>query len=216
MTEAQKALAPDKRSTFTVKEPFDSDPGADIILISCDNAEFRARKAILSFISPVFSDMFSLPHAITDEVGERPETINNLPFVHLSENGAVIDTLLRYGYPLINPLTIDSYLLIDVLNAAEKYDMKYAMSGIEAALTSMRHSKPEVLLFLYQRACNLHMEKEARQHAFDCLKLSQTSIVKHWGANTSVGALSNLIDYHQAVCMAASTSSRNLHYPARD
>lgn len=93
MTEAQKALAPDKRSTFTVKEPFDSDPGADIILISCDNAEFRAREQILSFISPVFSDMFSLPHAISDEIGERPETINNLPFVHLSEN-AVVDTLL--------------------------------------------------------------------------------------------------------------------------
>lgn len=100
------------------------------------NSRHRTRKAILSesFISLVFSDMFSLPHPITDESRDetRPETTNGLPFVHLSENGAVIDTLLRYGYPLTSPLTTDSYLLSDVPNAAEKYDMIYAMLGIKS------------------------------------------------------------------------------------
>lgn len=196
-----------KQPTFSVSDPFDSDAGADVVLISCDNAKFRARKAILSFISPVFSDMFSLPQPMTDEVWDEtatPTTINGLPFVNLPETGEVIDTLLQFGYPLENPGIIDAFLLFNVIDAAEKYDMKYAISGVEAALSSIRHANPEVLLFLYRRACSLQMEFDARQHAFDCLNLTYPSIVKLWGANTSFGALSNLIDYHQAVSVAIS------------
>lgn len=208
MSETKETTASEtKQSTFSVSDPFDSDPGADVVLISCDNAGFRVRKAILSFISPVFSDMFSLPQPMTDEVRDEtatPTTINGLPFVNLPETGEVIDTLLQYGYPLENPGIIDAFLLFNVIDAAEKYDMKYAISGVEAALSLIRHANPEVLLFLYRRACNLQMEVDARQHAFGCLNLTYPSIVKLWGANTSFGALSNLIDYHQAVSVAIS------------
>lgn len=208
MSETKETTASEtKQSTFSVSDPFDSDPGADVVLISCDNAGFRVRKAILSFISPVFSDMFSLPQPMTDEVRDEtatPTTINGLPFVNLPETGEVIDTLLQYGYPLENPGIIDAFLLFNVIDAAEKYDMKYAISGVEAALRLRRHADPEVLLFLYRRACSLQMEVDARQHAFGCLNLTYPSIVKLWGANTSFGALSSLIDYHQAVSVAIS------------
>lgn len=45
---------------FSVSEPFLTDSGADVVLVSCDNYEFRSRRSILSLASPIFKDVFSL------------------------------------------------------------------------------------------------------------------------------------------------------------
>lgn len=202
MSKTEKTTTLDTgRSTIPVKEPFDSDPDADVILISSDNAQFRARMAILSFSSPVFSDMFSLPQ--TTGTTSKTTTIAGLPFVHMSEAGWIIDPLLRYCYPLANPFIKDANHLFCILNAAEKFDMTYVVHQIKSALQRTIH-KPQDLLLFYRKACINHNEVDARWSAFRCLSLPYHSVVKHWGANTSVGGLSNLIDYHQAVSVAIS------------
>lgn len=205
MSKTEKTTTLDTgRSMFPVKEPFDSDPDADVILISCDNAQFRTRMAILSFSSPVFSDMFSLPQTTStpdteqDTLTSTSTTIAGLPFVHMSEAAWIIDSLLRYCYPLANPSIKDAYYLLCILSAAEKFDMAYAIQQIKSALRRTIH-KPQDLLLFYRKACINHDEDDARWSAFQCLSLPYHSVVKHWGANTSVGGLSNLIDYHQAV-----------------
>lgn len=197
MSKTEKTTTLDTgRSTFTVKEPFDSDPGADVILISCDNAQFRVRSAILSFSSPVFSDMFSLPQ--TTGTASTTTTIAGLPFVHMYEAGWILDPLFRYCYPLANPFIKDANHLFCILNAAEKFDMTYVIPQIKSDIRKTIYMTQDLLLF-YRKACINHDEVDARWSAFQCLSLPYHSVVKHWGANTSVGGLSNLIDYHQAV-----------------
>lgn len=133
-----------------------------------------------------------------------PTTTGGLPFVHLSETGTVIDSLLRYIYPIDNPLNINAGFLCDVLDTAEKYDMKYITREARLLLNRRRVTEPEALLVLYRRACDQHQEDDARRYAFETLTLSHPLIVKQWGAYNLVGALSNLIEYHQAVSMAIS------------
>lgn len=202
MSKTEKATTLDTgRSTIPIKEPFDSDPDADVILISFDKAQFRVRSAILSFSSPVFRDMFSLPQ--TTDTTSTTTTIAGLPFVHMSEAGWIIDSLLRYCYPLANPFIKDANYLFCILNAAEKFDMAYVIPQIESDIRKTIYKSKDLLLF-YQKACINHNEVDARWSAFQCLSLPYHSVVKHWGANTSVGGLSNLIDYHQAVSVAIS------------
>lgn len=202
MSKTEKTTTLDTgRSTFPVKEPFDSDPDADVILISSDNAQFRVRSAILSFSSPVFSVMFSLPQ--TTGTTSTTTTIAGLPFVHMSEAGWIIDPLLRYCCPLANPFIKDANHLFCILNVAEKFDMAYVIPQIESDIRKTIYKSKDLLLF-YQKACINHNEVDARWSAFRCLSLPYHSIVKHWGASTSVGDLSNLIDYHQAVSAAIS------------
>lgn len=143
---------------------------------------------------------------MTDEARDEttsPISRDGLPFVRLSERGTVIDSLLRYCYPLVDPFISDAYLLLDVLVAAEKYDTRYVISAVQSALRMRGYSQPESLLLMYRRACDQHQEDDARLYAFESLKLSCSTIVRHWGGS-SVGALSNLIDYHQTVSMAIS------------
>lgn len=87
--------------TFTVGAPFDSDPGAGVVLLSCDNFAFLVRKDILCLASPVFNDMFSLPQpkvvADNDSLESLAET--TLPSVQLYETGLVLDIILRFCPP---------------------------------------------------------------------------------------------------------------------
>lgn len=143
---------------------------------------------------------------MTDEARDEttsPISRDGLPFVRLSERGTVIDSLLRYCYPLVDPFISDAYLLFDVLVAAEKYDMRYVISVVQSTLNMRSYTQPESLLFMYRQACDQHQEDDARRYAFESLKLPCSTIVRHWGGS-SVGALSSLIDYHQAVSMAIS------------
>lgn len=199
MSSTTTRFAKDKESNlkgvpFAVSAPFVSDPGADIVLRSCDKHDFQARKAILSFASSVFNDMFSLPQPTGRESG-----ISMDDPIELSETGRVIDALLRYCYPLPNPPVVDLVLAGLVLHAAEKYDIAIAVTEMIAVIHDQRLARPDFLLFLYRRACNLRQETEARAYAWDCLTLSCSPIVKHGQGSSLDHALPHLIDYHYGV-----------------
>ncbi|KAI0046373.1 hypothetical protein FA95DRAFT_1452562, partial [Auriscalpium vulgare] len=64
----------------------------DVILRSCDNVHFHVSKQILSILSPVFADMFSLsPPA---DANAADEVVDGLTVVSMSEDAATLDLLL--------------------------------------------------------------------------------------------------------------------------
>ena len=131
---------------FSVEAPFDSDLRADVILVSSDGHRFRVRKAILTFVSPIFDDMFSLPQP-NDTIGGL-RLGDGLPVVNLSETGTVIDALLRHCYPTLSQ-SLEDEDIIAVFSAATKYGIDL----IEAGLKTHRLEKPKYLLALYKNAC---------------------------------------------------------------
>lgn len=214
---------------FTVSEPFLTDSGADVVLVSCDNYEFRTRRSILSLASPNFEDVFSLAQpeiirpqsnpvsgidpslCISSSTRQWSVVNSGFPPVHSSETGQVIDILLRYCSPVSIPTIPECQLLISVLDAAIKYEMTFIVTEVEATLQRLGFEQPEVLLFLYGQACEQQQEIKARDYAWECLKLPYPSIMNYAGRclSASTTALSNLIIYHHAVSNAVANYIKN-------
>ncbi|KAF8983738.1 hypothetical protein BDQ17DRAFT_1437268 [Cyathus striatus] len=101
--------------TVIVQHPFDGSEGSDIILRTSDNMEFHVYRVILSVASPFFKSMFSLPQPPSDDV--------SLPIIDVPEHSKALDPLLRYCYPVMDPVISDLTVLVDMLEAAMKYEM---------------------------------------------------------------------------------------------
>lgn len=203
-----------KNIVFTVSAPFDSDPGADIQLLSCDNFTFQARKAILSLASPIFSDMFSLPQPPSSDKNEDSSApATSLPSVQLSETGLVIDVLLRYCYPVEPPRCIDAFdTLRAVRSAAEKYDMAFIATKVDEYIRASSNGDPAYSLLLYRNACEQQNKEDARLYARDCLKLPYASLVKYWPSSALDKSLVNLIYYHQAISQSVGATITSIRY----
>jgi hypothetical protein len=104
-------------------EPLDV-PDADLIIRSSDHANFRVHKPILAMASPVFKDLLSLPQP------SDSESIDGLPMVQLSEDAELLNILVSMLYPVC-PATPKSYeKVLDLLAAAQKYEMAFVLSFI--------------------------------------------------------------------------------------
>ena len=95
---------------------------------SSDVVNFRVNKVVLSVSSPFFADMFSLPQPPYKEV------IDGLPVVRLSEHAETLDYPLTmlYPFPCVAPDGYDKAL--QLLDAAQKYDMVGVQSYIRAQI----------------------------------------------------------------------------------
>lgn len=182
---------------FTVSEPFDSDTDADLIIQSCDNFEFRVRKAILSLASPVFKDMCSLPQPVPDDSAPLDTA---LPSIQLSESGFILDILLRYCYPVAPPLGTEIFsTVVAVLETSEKYDMSFITAKVNAHIEASYINDARYALLCYCRAYEHHEEAQTRTYAFNCLRFSLASLVSDLPSTSSGTSLSSLIIYHQLV-----------------
>ncbi|EIN03866.1 hypothetical protein PUNSTDRAFT_36816, partial [Punctularia strigosozonata HHB-11173 SS5] len=68
---------------------FNDAPPADVILQSCDSVQFFVCKVILSFASPFFRDMFTLPQS-SGSSDVQPD----IPVIPMVESSATLDDLL--------------------------------------------------------------------------------------------------------------------------
>ncbi|KAJ8079557.1 hypothetical protein PM082_011144 [Marasmius tenuissimus] len=98
-----------------------NDIKADVILRTVDGVDFRMYKSLLSFASPFFEGMFSLP-----QPEPRSTAIQNhdgLPIVPMPESSKAIEKLLMFCHPAHCPIleSLDEIRL--VLEPASKYDM---------------------------------------------------------------------------------------------
>jgi len=174
---------------FIVTAPFASDPSADVILRSSDNVEFQAVKGLLSYASPIFKDMFSLPQT-TDK--SHP----NLPCVDLSGPAFVVDMLLRYVYPAKVPTEGDNEQLFAVYEAAQKYEMARVLTLFKENLKKECAKRPQNALLLYIIACVDKDEKAAVESARECLRLPYLSLALQ---TASVNCFPDLLLYHHTV-----------------
>ncbi|KAF8635040.1 hypothetical protein AX15_000578 [Amanita polypyramis BW_CC] len=115
------------------KEPFDSSAKADAILRSSDEVDFFVIKLLLSLTSPLFNDMFSSTHIITDE------TRNGLPIIRISEDSTTIHWVLLLVYPSY-VLSDKPMLHIDNFCRVARVVQKYGMDHIENKLKKIATS----------------------------------------------------------------------------
>ncbi|PFH50253.1 hypothetical protein AMATHDRAFT_4159 [Amanita thiersii Skay4041] len=119
--------------------PFNSSTKADIILRSSDSVDFYALGPLLSIVSPVFDDMFSLNQAANQQETKK----DGLPVVSLAEHSTILRFILLLIYPHVDePNLFGSGLsrgvFINVCLAARKY----CMDVIEGKLKKMLLTSP--------------------------------------------------------------------------
>ena len=130
-------------------------PDGDVILRcthGTENRDFRVHKFFLSFVSPVFKDMFRLPQPSTPASG--------VDTVDLSDPPRALELVLRFIYPsAVAPAIDDLGVVSDALTLADKYDIEAVRSRLRTSL--MEHTKTAPLT-VYAIACRLGFEDEMK------------------------------------------------------
>ncbi|KAJ7573416.1 hypothetical protein C8J56DRAFT_982650 [Mycena floridula] len=122
---------------------------ADAILIT-SSRRFNIHKCILSIASPVFRDMFGMPQPASDDA---------LPEIPLQESAEVVDTILRFIYPVPDPAIASLDALVPVLEAGLKYDLDCVVTPARKALISEPFLKKEAIR-VFAIAVRLELEAE--------------------------------------------------------
>lgn len=113
-------------------------PTADLVLKSSDGVEFNVHTLILSESLSVFEGMFSLrsppSHKVTPVRAGDAASVADQRTVPLKEDSKTLDVLLGVCYSGKGGQIQDLYHLAQVLQAAEKYDMKGVLLQLQESL----------------------------------------------------------------------------------
>ncbi|KAF9781664.1 hypothetical protein BJ322DRAFT_1077511 [Thelephora terrestris] len=128
--------------------------GADVVIRPAGGPDFRAHKAILSLVSPVFKDMFTLPQP-------PPDTPETLPHVDVQESPKTWEIILRTIYPTVPNPTIDTLDdLQSLLSAAQIYEMECVIEAHQTAFENQAFLEEDSLR-LFSIACACEFEDQA-------------------------------------------------------
>lgn len=191
--------SPDTSSaTFQVSSPFNTPTYADILLKSADDDEFHVLRANLALASPVFASMFSILRAPTD-ADARPKSRSLFLEVPLTETSPVLDNLLRRLYPGRHEPFTDVKLAMDVLIAAEKYELQVILPEIRQEIRDMVERNPKTSLQVYAIACLHKLEEQVRMAAYTSLKAPLLDTDPAELQMISGTTLFSLIKYREAI-----------------
>ena len=133
---------------------------ADVVIRAVGALDFRAHKLILSLVSPIFRDMFTIPQPPTS-TDSPPGT---LPHVDVHESVKTWGNILRTVYPMPNP-TIDNLDdLESLLLAARKYEMQFVTNFHKKSLSNPKFIQEDPLR-LYAIACACGLDDQAKHAA---------------------------------------------------
>jgi len=168
---------------------------ADVIIRAAGTLDFRVHKLVLSFASPVFRDMFTLPQPPTDTPG-------TLPRIDISESAETWDRVLRTIYPMPRPITDDLDNLEPLLLAAKKYEMQFILDSHKGIFRDRGFIQRDPL-HLYAIACACGFEDQAKYVARNAEHLGVTR-------RAHAGNLEGLtvISYHRLVSFLAERDNR--------
>ena len=149
------------------ESPYDSTArNADIILRSSDLINFYVLKSFLSYVSPFFEDMFSLPSTTTNEI------MNDFPVIAVAETSETIRLLLDLIYPHVDKPQIDNVaLFLKVCKATQKYCMDIIENGLRKQIVTSHLTVSEPLR-VYAVAIDLGWEEVALIAARNASKIS--------------------------------------------
>ncbi|KAI9457471.1 hypothetical protein BJY52DRAFT_1212557 [Lactarius psammicola] len=146
-------------------------PEADIILRSEDSYEFRVLKTYIFYSSPILGDrVTAAPHP---QSGATP-----LPIVQLSDEGAVLFSLLTYIFPVqpILPSTVEH--TIKLLSATQRYKMDATLTHIRNHIAQQdpKFIREGNSLLVFSLAQKHGLRQEALQAARSTLRLPTFTI----------------------------------------
>jgi len=168
---------------------------ADVIIRAAGTLDFHVHKLILSFASPVFRDMFTLPQPPTDTPG-------TLPRVDISESPETWENILRTIYPMQRPIIDDLDGLGSLLIAAKKYEMQFILDSHKGIFKDREFIQRDPLR-LYAIACICGFEDQAKYVARNAQHLAVTR-------RSSIANLEGLTmaSYHRLVSFLAERDHR--------
>jgi len=127
---------------------------ADVVIRTAGTYDFRVHRFILSLVSPIFKDMFTVPQPPTD----NPET---LPRIDLDESAETWENILRTIYPMPNPIVDDIDDLESLLLTAIKYEMRAVIDTHKPCFENRAFLRAEPLR-LYAIACACGLDEQAK------------------------------------------------------
>ncbi|KAI0799803.1 hypothetical protein BC629DRAFT_1591950 [Irpex lacteus] len=147
------------------QHPFDIDTAdIQVIIRTSDDVYFYVFRAVLILASPFFRDMFSLkqpdpavPTSESDRIVTAPDS--HVDPIIITETSQTFDCLMRICYPIDDPIMNDLSLVESVLEAAQKYDMAWAVKVASKCLQGFVQSHA---LDVYAIACRLKAAEEAK------------------------------------------------------
>ena len=156
-------LRSDLPSYLPMSSAFFTKVDGDIILRagpeSDSKHDFRVHKFILSLASPVFGDMFAFPQPPDQTLNEEQQ----LPVVDIPDPPEVMDVILRFVYPGVEPPPVtESSTLSALLLTADKYNITSIYPTLRENLKTFLPSLP---LWVYILACRYGFPEEAKQAA---------------------------------------------------
>ena len=141
---------------------------ADIVIRAAGAHDFRVHKFILSLVSPIFKDMFTIP---------QPPTTNSdiPPHVDVEESAKTWEIILQTIYPIPNPVVDDLDDLESLLLTAVKYEMQ-AVINIHKKCFENRAFLLENPLQLYAIASTCGFYDQAKHVAMNATLLEVVRI----------------------------------------
>ena len=168
-------------------------PDGDIILRCTHDTggrDFRVHKAFLSFVSPVFKDMFGIP--------QPSSSPSDIDIVDLSDPPRALELILRFIYPsAVSPIVDDLAIISEALILTDKYDIQVVRSRLRSSLVELAKTEP---LRVYAVACRFGFEDEMKIASSHTLSIN-------------VPALTQLPDEFNFITVAA--YHRLIHFHAR-
>ena len=152
--------------TTIASAPFNTD-FADATLRTPDKIDFYVHTQILRFASTVFNGLLATPQPAS-EAGAT-QTASSRPIIDVAEDSVTVEHILRYCYPVLDPVITDLGVLDRVLTAADKYDIKLVNTLATRTLAQFAKGRP---LATYAVAC-LHDCEEIAEEAADVWKRGQ-------------------------------------------
>ncbi|KAK6978228.1 BTB domain-containing protein [Favolaschia claudopus] len=185
--------------------PFDS-ADADVIFRSSDVIEFRLHKALLSLVSPVFRDMFTLPQPAS-------ESSTTLPVVEVTETSVLFDKALRFFYPGARPKVDNPSELRDVLTVLiHKYDMQGVIPIAQQHLERYLTSHPLAAYVVAHTFQWNHLASEAAKASLKTPIRSANAAAPRNLQHFSAFAYHNLLFYHHSCAEAAKAEVTSLRW----
>jgi len=177
-------------------------PDADVILISHPvAAEFRLHRCILAAASPVFRDMFNLPQPPSLCPADHND---HLPVIPVSESRTTLDILLRFIYPVPDPLITSLDVLSSIMGAAVKYDFNSVIATLSSLLVSSQFMDANPTR-VYAIACRYDLEEVAKLASRSTLSMDilEKGCPPEDLKNITAYSYHRLLEFHRARSQAA-------------